>query len=445
MLRAISFSKYRLLLTAIVLGLVGTCFLIRSFATPNPNLPGDLNSDQVVNITDLSILLSHYGTTDATADINSDGAVNVFDLSALLSNYGKTYTPPTTATSWLNGWGSYTSLGQKWPGSDWRSFSDNSPFNTPIPTSPRLVANSNAISSTLIGFGPMEKFVAQLNGHSGEPTYYSVSGDPVFRIHCTRPWGTCGLEGKSIHIPAGAVVEGGVAASINSTDTSGDAHMAVIDQTAGYEYDMWQVQISPIPATGGNLNISWGGLSAMSGPGVGTGGATASNYANSMGRIRAEEMAAGHIDHALFLTAYCDSGTFVYPAIQAGSSCTGISNAPPMGSRFQLTLSSSEIDGLAIPTWQKTILHAFAKYGAFMGDTGNTWTFETESGDMYTTMGGADRWLNFATSNGWDYWAGDSQYPPAYIGDMRNALDSKGGWATNLRVIDPCVSQKTCQ
>src|SRR4051812_23215422 len=121
MLRTISFSKHRLLLTAIVLGLVGTFFLIRSFALPNPNLPGDLNNDQGVNLTDLSILISHYGTTDATADINGDGVVNIFDLSILLSNYGKIYTPPTTTTSWVNGWGSYTSVGQKWPGSDWRS------------------------------------------------------------------------------------------------------------------------------------------------------------------------------------------------------------------------------------------------------------------------------------------------------------------------------------
>jgi hypothetical protein len=438
MLRSFSFSKHRLLLTSIVLGLVGTCYLISSFALPNPNLPGDLNNDQVVNITDLSLLLSHYGAVDATADINSDGTVNILDLSILLSNYGKTYTPPTTASSWTNGWGSYTSVGQKWPGSDWRSFSDNSPFNTPIPTSPRLIANSSAVSSTLIGFGQMQKFVAQLDGHTGEPTYYSVSSDPVFKIHCTKPWGTCGLEGKSIHIPAGAVVEGG-------SPPQGDAHLTVIDQTTGYEYDMWQATLSPIPATGGNLNVSWGGLSQMSGSGTGTGDATAASFADTMGRIRAEEMAAGHIDHALFLTAFCDSGTFVYPATQAGSSCANTSNAPPMGSRFQLTLSSAEIDGLAIPTWQKTILHAFAKYGAFMGDTGGTWTFETEGGDMYTSMGASDRWLNFATANGWSYFGGDATYPPAYIGDMRNALDSKGGWAANLRVIDPCVSQKTCQ
>jgi hypothetical protein len=50
--------------------------------------PADLNSDGVVNITDLSILLSSWNTTSATADINKDGTVNILDLSILLSNYG---------------------------------------------------------------------------------------------------------------------------------------------------------------------------------------------------------------------------------------------------------------------------------------------------------------------------------------------------------------------
>lgn len=50
--------------------------------------PGDLNGDNLVDITDLSILLSNWNTTNAVADINKDGTVNIFDLSILLSHYG---------------------------------------------------------------------------------------------------------------------------------------------------------------------------------------------------------------------------------------------------------------------------------------------------------------------------------------------------------------------
>lgn len=75
---------------------IGAIAIWRSLAL-NPNLPGDLNNDNTVNITDLSILLSDYNTSNSAADINGDGIVNVLDLSALLSHYGQsgsTASPP---------------------------------------------------------------------------------------------------------------------------------------------------------------------------------------------------------------------------------------------------------------------------------------------------------------------------------------------------------------
>jgi hypothetical protein len=50
--------------------------------------PGDLNGDNNVDITDLSIMLSNYNTTNSVADCNKDGIVDILDLSILLSNYG---------------------------------------------------------------------------------------------------------------------------------------------------------------------------------------------------------------------------------------------------------------------------------------------------------------------------------------------------------------------
>lgn len=48
---------------------------------------GDLNSDSRVNISDLSILISKWGTNSKPADINNDGIVNINDLSILLSHW----------------------------------------------------------------------------------------------------------------------------------------------------------------------------------------------------------------------------------------------------------------------------------------------------------------------------------------------------------------------
>src|SRR5260221_12226273 len=90
-----SFSKRRLLLFALAFGAVGGYVIYRSFAAPNPNLPGDLNSDNIVNVSDLSILLNAYGTTNTNADINSDGIINILDLSILLNHYGQSISATT--------------------------------------------------------------------------------------------------------------------------------------------------------------------------------------------------------------------------------------------------------------------------------------------------------------------------------------------------------------
>jgi hypothetical protein len=90
---------------------LATYVVARSFAaTPNA-VPGYINGDGTVNITDLSILLSNYNKTPATAsnpnsDINGDNIINIFDLSILLSNYGATgssCSPSFSSFGYING------------------------------------------------------------------------------------------------------------------------------------------------------------------------------------------------------------------------------------------------------------------------------------------------------------------------------------------------------
>jgi hypothetical protein len=50
---------------------------------------GDINNDNVVDIRDLSILLSNWNKNTSTGDINHDNIVNINDLSLLLSNWNK--------------------------------------------------------------------------------------------------------------------------------------------------------------------------------------------------------------------------------------------------------------------------------------------------------------------------------------------------------------------
>ncbi len=57
-------------------------------------VPGDANGDGIVDVTDLGILATHYGTvggaTWAEADFTGEGTVDVSDLGILATNYGTT-------------------------------------------------------------------------------------------------------------------------------------------------------------------------------------------------------------------------------------------------------------------------------------------------------------------------------------------------------------------
>jgi fibronectin type 3 domain-containing protein len=49
---------------------------------------GDTNGDGHVNLSDLTVMLANLGTSSSFCDFNQDNIVNVFDLSFLMSRYG---------------------------------------------------------------------------------------------------------------------------------------------------------------------------------------------------------------------------------------------------------------------------------------------------------------------------------------------------------------------
>ena len=155
--------------------------------------------------------------------------------------------------------------------------------------------------------------------------------------------------------------------------------MTVVDQASGWEYDLWQVTSKP--RGGGRLLTSWGGRTRIDGDGLGS-DATAAHFGLLAGSIRAEEMARGQIDHALFMLVRCDSGKAVFPAQGLGAACSDRRDAPSQGTRFQLDLSDSQISALRMPDWKKTILRAMSEYGLYVGDTtgGTPWNIWFESG-----------------------------------------------------------------
>ncbi|HEX8082715.1 MAG TPA: hypothetical protein VF529_00395 [Solirubrobacteraceae bacterium] len=369
----------------------------------------------------------------ATSDGSTTTSGTTTSTTTATTTTTTTTTKPTTSTSPAPG---STDTGScafgtfqvgNWPGGCWRPYSDSSPFNRAIPSGAPSHPNSDAIVRRTLGFGPLGHLQAGESGTEDDwshPTYYSTPSDPVFTLHCYEDWGDCEIEGMQIRIPDAAQPAAG-----------GDGHMTVVDQASGWEYDLYKVRSKP--AGGGTLEFRWGGRTRIDGDGLGS-EATASHFGNMAGIIRAQEMQAGRIAHALFMNARCDSGTFVYPAAQGGRSCSVLgeptADAPPMGARFQLAMSPDQIEALPVPRWKKTILHAMAEYGMYMGDTGGDWGISFESGSTYTSFGAEDELVKFAKAND------VPEYNGRYVFNLREGVD----WARYLRVVDPCVAQGTC-
>ncbi len=320
-------------------------------------------------------------------------------------------------------------LGPSTPPACWRPYADSSPFNQPIPAGARVAPDSARVVARLLGFGPLQKLTAGDAGRSddyGRAVYFNRPGDPVFAVHCTEPWGRCPVEGLRVAIPDRARVPGGT-----------DGHLTVVDRAGGWEYDFWRVQSKP--RGGGRLVIGWGGQTRIDGDGLGS-YAVAARFGTLAGLLRPEELQSGSIDHALAISVRCDSGTFVYPASHGSSSCASqglpAADAPAIGTRFQLALSPAQIDAFPAGPYTKTVLRALARYGMYVVDTGGTWGFVKESGLTQTSFGLPDRWVQIARQVRAPFWAPDRRY----VISLRDSAD----WTRYLRVVDPCVTRRTC-
>ena len=316
------------------------------------------------------------------------------------------------------------------PPACWRPYADTSPFNDPIPRGARVAPRSSRIVGRLLGFGALQHLTAGDAGtakDAGRAIYFSQPHDPLFVVHCTRPWGACPVEGLRVRIPDAARVPGGT-----------DGHLSVVDTSTGWEDDFWRVRSKP--RGGGRLIVAWGGRTRIDGDGLGS-YAVASRFGTLAGALRPEELQSGRIDHALAISVRCDSGRFVYPATHSGWPCAAAGlperDAPAMGTRFQLAMTPAQIGALRVPAYRKTVLRAMARYGMYVADTGGSWALIQVSGLVTVSFGLGDRWVDLARSVGASYWPPDRRY----VIDIRDGVD----WRRFLRVVDPCVAERTCR
>jgi len=320
-----------------------------------------------------------------------------------------------------------------WPAGCWRPYAVDSPINKPLPASPSLHANSAAVVKRILSMGTVGKLTGNIDPvyDYQVPYYFSSPADPLFTLSFSENWGSTSgfgsvgraIEGTKIRIPDAAryAGEGG-------GQTSPDSHLTVIDQSTGWEYDLYEVQSKP--AGGGTIVSRWGGRTRIDGSAFDGGEATAWGGSRLAGIVRAQELMAGQINHALYAVVRCTTGGFVAPAYHAAGRCADTTNAPPAGLRMYLDYSEAEIAAAPWPEWKKTIVRAWARYGGYIGDTGGPGfaPVQIESPETYRSFGYADPLVAWAKTQ-----SGVAWYNGKPVFDLASGID----WARRLRALDP--------
>jgi hypothetical protein len=189
------------------------------------------------------------------------------------------------------------------------------------------------------------------------PVYTSTSSTPRYDVNLTVSW-------AAAHVMSGVPIP-----SAAAPDPAGDHHLTVMDPATNCEYDFW----GAIKAADGTWSASWANATMLSSDGIYDGGwsARAAGFANGLGLIRPEELAAGHIDHALvFGFPDAKSGGPVWPATHSDGNSTR-AGAIPEGARVQID-PSLNLDSLGLNQWQRIVAQALQTYGMFLADSGGT-------------------------------------------------------------------------
>jgi hypothetical protein len=162
-------------------------------------------------------------------------------------------------------------------------------------------------------------------------------------------------------IPSGAQVEGGPSAS-------GDRHVILYDPSACKAYELY----AAYPNADGSWRAGSGAVFDLRGNALRAKGATSADAAGLSilaGLVRWDEVAAGHIEHAIRVTAPKTRDSFVWPARHAASSSSSAA-LPAMGQRFRL---KSTVDTSRLPAQARIVADAMKRYGVILADNGSPW------------------------------------------------------------------------
>jgi hypothetical protein len=199
------------------------------------------------------------------------------------------------------------------------------------------------------------------------PLAYARSTDKVYTVRCTiygSPSAAPGGPGVQFPIPARAKRAAGSDHALTVVYPAMDG-----SPYAGKELDIWEARYYTSNDTwsAGTVVVNdlfgWGATCPLR---QHCNGGRAAGFANLGGAVRPEEIAQGHIDHALaFATPHNLANYIACPATHTD----GRAPAPalPEGARIQLD-PGYDVEAQNWPRWVKIIAHTLQTYGAYNGD-----------------------------------------------------------------------------
>ncbi len=153
-------------------------------------------------------------------------------------------------------------------------------------------------------------------------------------------------------------------------EDGGDAHIILLDSGTCKDFELY--------AAHRNGDGSWqagsGAIYDLRSNALRKSGFTSADAAGLPilpGLVRYDEVAAGHVDHAIRFTVPQTQNKFIWPARHAASSSTDAA-LPPMGARFRL---KSTVDTARMSKQARVIADAMKRYGLILADNGSSWFF----------------------------------------------------------------------
>jgi len=275
---------------------------------------------------------------------------------------GTTTTSSTTTSSTTTST-TTTGGGTTNPGTAWRPFSADSPWNTPIDANAKVDPNSAALVSDFATSSPWPFFTINIQSYS-VPVYYVDGSTPPQTVRATVVGGQ-GFETGSaqVPIPVGAMPAEGT-----------DRHLSIVNKQTNQEWGMWDT------ANGSGWTCSVCAMADLAGTGVRPPtqnppwwmghGARACGFPLSAGLITVDEMRQGSIEHALVIAYPHIRSRYYTPPASTAQTTTDLAlgtRGVPCGGRFQLD-PSVNLDTLGLSPSGKIVARALQKYGAFVGD-----------------------------------------------------------------------------